>query len=1684
MTGSGTTYTASIPAGTNTAGANVSYYVFTSGPNNVATNGSNADFYTINLNNNAGANYTYTVLSPATIYQHNFGTTTITAHPYTVAPGVFATNLSNSSWANSNSAWTSSVGSAGEAITLSNSSGTPTITLTFDVASGFAVNVTSFNFWRGRSATGAQNWSLAINGTAVGSGTVPETGAAIGNTSVSNAVNGLTGTVTVVLSLSGASSTGTFRLDDFTLNGIVYPLPGPTAAVQSPVGTTIANGGSRASFGSIVVGTTADFPVRIRNLGGTNTLTVNSINFGGANAGDLTLVTPPTFPFNVAPGAFQDITVRVAPGAVGARAATMTVASNDVSGNASYVINLSATGISSTASDVIDNTTYSSASPDFNINTQYINFVNSTQNSNDKPVVMKFRIRDGGAGAPDADNLPTSLTAISFTVRNTSGVDRSNFIQTAVLTTEAGTVLNLTPPTITGGEIQFTGLSAAAFTVPDNGASASNLHLRVSFVAANVIDNEKLVYQVSSATAATSGSQFFNASAGAARTDNLTSNDQNRIEVIATRFAFVQQPTNTGFGQTMTPSPSVEAQDANSRRDLDFTTAISLTSTGTMTGSPISVNASAGLASFTSVVHTVQQTGRQLTAGNGSLTAGLSSLFDINASSGTTDFFRTATGFTTGNWNATGCWESSPDNATWVAATVVPNSSASGITVRSGTLTITADASARLLTVQTGAILVHNNGAVFTIAADGTAATDFLVQGRYDLNGTQPVLNPGVTVIIASNAEVRAVNNTSGESDNFARQAAVTWQNNSLFNWAATLGFEASGETYFPGTPANVIPIFRLSSNPASLGGAGTTTINGVFDCIGNITFQSATAIVFRNGITGTGTMTQNNTCGQFRITGTTSQLGSGSGTLTLSLRNDVASGLALQSGTCILQGNVTSNTGPLYVDAGATLNAGTNSISGTSSFTLNSGATLISANAAGVDGSIAITGTPSFNSGSNYVFNGTVNQVTGTRMANPVGTLTINNSGAASSNFVTLSNNNTQATTFNLQAGVFRAGSGNTVRIAAGGTVNGTGGNVSINSNGEGGTIEFLANGAVTGTPTLWNVTIANSGGGVNFANNATIHNLFTINANGFVNPNAPRYATGSTLVYNSGGAYNRSIEFGNTAGNPGYPHHVLVQGGTTLNMGSATPTALETGGNFSLGTSTTAGNANMGALTLPLVVRGNLTIGASGGPVSALTLSTAVLGDLHLHGNFTRHLNSLYNDQGRAIFFRGSGNSTISTPSAPPASVSDPTLQDYAFAIVDKDVATARVILQTPTGIGGRLTLTRGIVETLGFPMYIKNPAPDATNDGIVGGSADSYIDGPLFRYTSVSAMGNYWFPIGKSAGGGYRPLRFTNTNTGGNRFVAQYFSGTTATPSAGQDVFQSELTGIQANEYWQFDQVGTEATTGRVALMYRLAGATWRDAAGDPLTPVGGEYNVAIVKRTEDVGPGSWNYTKPPFTFNTATPDFEARLYSDDGLIVTGDMYSFSPFTFGFSFTPVLGVLPVKLLSFEGALQGADARLQWRIDSDKDLRHFELQYSTDGSQFSTIATVAPAGRQYQYLHRGLAAGKHYYRLLVKEKNGQHFFSKTVLLSRSASATYVVGLQQNPVSTSLALNLWSASAQAAEYSLTDMGGRQLIRQRSQLLPGANQLRMPVAQLPAGVYHLTVLTADGVQETLRVLKQ
>lgn len=389
-------------------------------------------------------------------------------------------------------------------------------------------------------------------------------------------------------------------------------------------------------FGSVaVVGGTQARIFTIENTGGAD-LTVSAVS--SSNSSEFA-VSGIALPITITAGNSTTFTVTFDPSALGARTSTMTITSDD-SDEGTYTFAIQGNGVNSASSDIIATSGFAYTS-----NIDYTLFQgNPVSNTTNGVASFGFTIRDG-AGASDADALGTELTAITFATTNSANIRSAALFD--------GTTFIANASSISGGDINFTGLSGANVTAADNGTK--DLILYVSFLT-SVTDNAQLQYTVSSATANASGSVFSSVNASGA-TSSITG-DRNRLEVTATKVVFLQQPTNTSVNGTMSPSPQVSATDANGNVDLDYTASVSISSDGTMTGSPISVSASAGVASFNSVVHTVVGTGFKLTATSGSLTSALSSAFNITTIVYTNGDYRT-TG--SGSWvsnNATpAIWE-------------------------------------------------------------------------------------------------------------------------------------------------------------------------------------------------------------------------------------------------------------------------------------------------------------------------------------------------------------------------------------------------------------------------------------------------------------------------------------------------------------------------------------------------------------------------------------------------------------------------------------------------------------------------------------------------------------------------------------------------------------------------------------------------------------------------------------------------------------------------------------------------------------------------------------------------------------------------------------------------------------------------------------------------------------------
>lgn len=582
--------------------------------------------------------------------------------------------------------------------------------------------------------------------------------------------------------------------------------------------------------------------------------------------------------------------------------------------------------------------------------------------------VAQFTIQDGG-GAADADAVATILTNLTMSLTNSANIRRVALYDG---TTELGEVAG-------GATVSFSGLT---LTAPDDGSKTFSV--RVTFNA-TVTDNQQFLFTITSATADPAGSGFPLANAGGAASS--VAGDDNRIEVITDRLAFVQNTTSpTGTNAAMAPAPTVSADDINANRDLDFVGNIDITSTGTLLVTPVTVAATAGFASFAAITHTVSGTGLQLTAAASGLTSATSNLFDIQTPSSATDYFRSVG---TGNWGTAATWESSADNIVWIPATLVPDANANVITVRTGHIvTVAAAAGGDQIVVESGATLTLN--AAFTLA-DGsgadltvngtvintngthtfTGATDFTANSLYQHNRNGSVIPVG-NWNLTSTVEFTGIAGTQPSSGLNQTFGNVTWNcpgQTASVNLGGALTTIAGNFTITSCSPTagRVVRLVGTAANP-------TFTVGGNFiinNADGRFEYSNGNATGAVLNIGGDFLMSAGsfaaNVSGSMLVnfTGVNKNFNQSGGTLTNTQVNwNVNSGASLN----LLTNLPVANLRTLTIDG--TLNASTLQVTGAGGVAINGTLRSSNVNGIGATGTLANTGAITLGAASVVEFN------------------------------------------------------------------------------------------------------------------------------------------------------------------------------------------------------------------------------------------------------------------------------------------------------------------------------------------------------------------------------------------------------------------------------------------------------------------------------------------------------------------------------------------------------------------------------------------------------------------------------------------------------------------------------------------------------------------------------------------
>ncbi len=712
----------------------------------------------------------------------------------------------------------------------------------------------------------------------------------------------------------------------------------PEINVKQNVTNLISGSGSH-SAGSIVSGNSGSaINFTIENLGSAN-LTFSSIT--SSNTTDFTLNTTGTSSPIASLGS-TTFAVTFNPTTPGSKSTTITITNNDAD-EGSYTFTVTGTGTVSSESDIITNGTYSYTS-----NIGYSSFQTaSTLTTGNSIGATGVTLRDGGATS-DADNLPTVLTAITF---STGG---STAIRTAALFDGS---TNISEVAVNGAtSIAFSGLSISTST----DGSTKDFELRITFQS-SVTDNQQLALTVSSASASSSNSGFASVNAGAATSS--TTGDINRIEVTADRLVWVQQPSNVTINTTMSPSPTISANDANSNRDLDYTTTIDLTPSSSTISSGGSVSAISGLVTFNSLQFSVTGSGLTMSASDGSLsTTANSNSFDVNPAP-SSYIYRS---LRTGNWNSVNSgsetWERSSNGGTsYITVTSsgdLPSSSNSTILIQNGhTVTISSSVTIDEVTVQNGGILTISAAATIN---NGTG-DDIIIEdgGRVNYTVSTFTFSSSATIRVKTNGIISIESTGLTSASSGVNASTHVYEDGSILQYNLTSTPSASGVTFFPNVTTE-IPILRfMQTIGASIGGSSATVINGRVELASgvSISWSGSGAKTFRNGIVGLGGVNvMSGASSSWSISGTSAQLGTNGGT-SLTLTN--TSGINISSSTTAsLVGNLNIGASTnLTTAASGVLVAGNNQLiaSGSSvTFTING--TLRTSNANGLNGSTSTT--------------------------------------------------------------------------------------------------------------------------------------------------------------------------------------------------------------------------------------------------------------------------------------------------------------------------------------------------------------------------------------------------------------------------------------------------------------------------------------------------------------------------------------------------------------------------------------------------------------------------------------------------------------------------------------------------------------------------------------------------------
>ncbi|MBS1744319.1 MAG: T9SS type A sorting domain-containing protein [Bacteroidetes bacterium] len=178
-------------------------------------------------------------------------------------------------------------------------------------------------------------------------------------------------------------------------------------------------------------------------------------------------------------------------------------------------------------------------------------------------------------------------------------------------------------------------------------------------------------------------------------------------------------------------------------------------------------------------------------------------------------------------------------------------------------------------------------------------------------------------------------------------------------------------------------------------------------------------------------------------------------------------------------------------------------------------------------------------------------------------------------------------------------------------------------------------------------------------------------------------------------------------------------------------------------------------------------------------------------------------------------------------------------------------------------------------------------------------------------------------------------------------------------------------------------------------------------------------------------------------------------------------------------IAATLPVSIVSFNAQRAGNTNLLTWKTSQEQNSSKFVIERSTDGGRnFSDIGEVAAAGnsnteRNYRFVDKAPVKGINYYRLRMVDLNSTAKYSDIKNVRNLGAADFSIA--PNPVQQQLKIRLDADNADRATIVITDMSGKQVYSNSSNVSEGSNDLFVNTGSLAHGTYIIRIQLSNDL---------